>query len=44
LSNCFSKSDKSELKSDEERFEFFVRFEFLAMRIENDIAADNEMI
>jgi hypothetical protein len=44
LSNCFSKSDKSELRSDEEKFEFFVRFEFSAVEIvEDDIAANDEM-
>jgi hypothetical protein len=41
LSNCFSKSDKSELKKDEERFEFFVKF-VSAMRVEDDIAVDDD--
>jgi hypothetical protein len=41
LSNCFSKSDKSELKSDEEEFEFFEKF-VSAMKVENDIAVDDD--
>jgi hypothetical protein len=44
LSNCFSKSGKSELRSDEERFEFSMRL-VSAMRVEeDDIAVDDEMI
>jgi hypothetical protein len=43
LPNCFSKSGKSELSSDEEGFEFFVEFAS-AMRVKDDIAADDEMI
>jgi hypothetical protein len=45
LSNCFSKSDKPELRRDEERFEIFVRF-VSVMRVKDDIAVDdeNEMI
>jgi hypothetical protein len=48
LSNCFSESDKSELRSDEERFEFFEEFEFFvrfasAMRVENNIAVDDDV-
>jgi hypothetical protein len=44
LSNSFSKSDKSELRRDEERFEFSVRFEFSAVKVEDDIAVDDEMV
>jgi hypothetical protein len=43
LSNCFSKSGKSEFSSDEEGFEFFVGF-VSAVRVEGGIAADDEMI
>jgi hypothetical protein len=42
LPNCFSKSGKPELRSDEERFEFSVRFA-PAVRVEGGIAASNEM-
>jgi hypothetical protein len=41
LSNCFSKSDKSELRRDEERFEILMKF-VSAMRVENDIAVDDD--
>jgi hypothetical protein len=45
LSNCFSKSDKSELRRENEEFEIFVKF-VSVMRVEDDIAVDdeNEMI
>jgi hypothetical protein len=44
LSNCFSKSGKPKLNRDKEEFEFFVRCEFSAMRVEDDIAVDDVMI
>jgi hypothetical protein len=43
LSNCFSKSGKPELSSDEEGFEFSVKF-VPAVKVEDDIAVDDEMI
>jgi hypothetical protein len=42
LPNCFSKSGKPELRSDERGFEFSVRFA-PAVGVEDDIAASNEM-
>jgi hypothetical protein len=40
LSNCFSKSDKPELRSDENEAEMFIE---LMKIVERDIAANDEM-